>query len=60
MYQQAVMDSESGANVKKLIPATEITDTTKSIKERYEKGEINTKEDHKNMEEDMSIFEAGN
>ncbi|XP_044726587.1 FK506-binding protein 5 isoform X3 [Chrysoperla carnea] len=60
MYQQAVAESESGANVKKSIPAAEISDTAKSIKEKFEKGEalVKDEENHK-VEEDMSIFEAG-
>lgn len=56
-YQQAVMEAETGSHVKKNEPI-EITDT-RSLKEKFEKGEA-LFEDHKEKEqEDMSIFESG-
>lgn len=55
-YQQAVMEAETG-HVKKIEPI-EISDT-RSLKEKFEKGE-GLFEDHKEKEqEDMTIFESG-
>lgn len=60
MYQQAVAESESGANVKKHV-ATEICENAKLIKEKFEKGEPLTTEEEENLKEneDMSVFESG-
>nr|XP_022902798.1 probable serine/threonine-protein kinase kinX isoform X14 [Onthophagus taurus] len=59
-YQQAVMESESGTNIKRPTtpPPVEVC-ATKSIKEKFEKGEIYTEENRKEMDEDMSVFESG-
>ncbi|KAK5638384.1 hypothetical protein RI129_012679 [Pyrocoelia pectoralis] len=55
-YQQAVVESESGGSLKKEVP-TEIGDT-RSIKDKFERGEIVSGEIKKEAE-DMSIFESG-
>lgn len=60
MYQQAVMESESGGKGKKSPESIEVADT-RSIKERFEKGEVFA-EDQPNREketEDLSVFENG-
>lgn len=58
-YQQAVLEAES---IRKSAPTTpiEICDT-KSLKERFEKGEVTSVvEEHREKEqEDMSVFESG-
>lgn len=60
MYQQAVAESESGANVKKMV-ATEICENAKLIKEKFEKGEPLSNEEEQKLKEneDMSVFESG-
>lgn len=60
MYQQAVMESEAGSkNKKSLDDEIEIKDT-RSIKEKFEKGEIYSEDSLKDKEnEDMSVFESG-
>lgn len=61
MYQQAVIESESGTKGKKSAENIEITDT-RSIKERFEKGEAYIEDNQMNKEienEDMSVFESG-
>lgn len=56
-YQQAVLEAES---VRKSAPTTpiEILDT-KSLKERFEKGEVTSIEENNREQEDMSVFESG-
>lgn len=68
MYEQAVKDSENMTTKKEVGIRSE---KAKSIKERFERGEVlpdddavaedGLKDDHskKSMEEDMSVFEAG-
>ncbi|XP_017774525.1 PREDICTED: myosin-9 isoform X1 [Nicrophorus vespilloides] len=57
-YQQAVMDSEMGANVKKT-ETIEVTDT-RSLKERFEKGQLQSADSKDKQDgEDMSVFESG-
>lgn len=60
MYQQAVAESESGANVKKQY-AAESCENAKLIKEKFEKGESLSNEDEQKLKEgeDMSVFESG-
>ncbi|XP_065166875.1 uncharacterized protein [Atheta coriaria] len=57
MYQQAVMESESGANVKRT-ETIEKSDTAKSIKERFEKGEVEVKSRGGNGTDDEEVFES--
>lgn len=57
-YQQAVLEAES---VRKSAPTTpiEVCDT-KSLKERFERGEVTSVEENREKEqEDMSVFESG-
>lgn len=56
-YQQAVLEAET---VRKSAPTTpiEVCDT-KSLKERFEKGEITSVEENNKEQEDMSVFESG-
>ena len=58
-YQQAVMESETGANVKR----TETIETadTRSLKERFEKGEVDTRSRGANAdaEELEEVFQSG-
>ncbi|XP_076254449.1 uncharacterized protein LOC143192762 isoform X3 [Rhynchophorus ferrugineus] len=57
-YKQAVMESESSANVKKNVSEKiEICDT-KSIKERFEKGEVANEKIKENKEEEEEIYES--
>ncbi|KAK4878135.1 hypothetical protein RN001_010641 [Aquatica leii] len=55
-YQQAIVESETNANVKKEVPV-EVTDT-RSIKDKFERGDVASNEIKKESE-DMSIFESG-
>jgi hypothetical protein len=68
MYEQAVKDSENMTTKKEVGIRSE---KAKSIKEKFERGEVLqdddaeesiVKDDHskKAVEEDMSVFEAGN
>ena len=67
MYEQAVKDSENMSQKKEVGIRS---DKAKSIKERFERGEVlpdeeeeeRLREEHakKGMDEDMSVFEAGN
>jgi hypothetical protein len=65
MYEQAVKDSENMATKKEVGIRSE---KAKSIKEKFERGEIVPDDDDavedddrskKGMEDDMSVFEAG-
>lgn len=58
-YQQAVMESESCTNLRKASspPPVDSCDT-RSLKEKFEKGETFEKRDSKDAE-DMSVFESG-
>ncbi|XP_060532648.1 F-actin-monooxygenase MICAL3 isoform X10 [Cylas formicarius] len=58
-YQQAVMESESSTNLRKnLAEKIEICDT-KSIKERFEKGEVaNDKTNRERNNEDEEVYES--
>jgi hypothetical protein len=56
-YQQAVMESESCVNLRK--EPIEICDT-KSLKERFEKGELVNEHEAKEKDaEDTEVFESG-
>ncbi|XP_031330138.1 uncharacterized protein LOC116161072 isoform X7 [Photinus pyralis] len=55
-YQQAVVESESGAALKKEVPID--TPDTRSIKDRFERGDVVNSEIRRETE-DMSIFESG-
>ncbi|CAH2006940.1 unnamed protein product [Acanthoscelides obtectus] len=56
-YQQAVMQSESCANLHK--PEEKIECDTKSLKERFEKGELySEKEDHRNGDEENEVYQS--
>lgn len=57
-YQQAVLEAES---VRKSAPSTpiEVLDT-KSLKERFERGEVTSVEETREKDqEDLSVFESG-
>lgn len=56
-YQQAILESESASNVKKEVPI-EASDT-RSIKNKFEKGEVANNELRHKETEDMSVFESG-
>lgn len=64
MYQQAVADSEQTITSASKIAKSdgEVGDKTKSIKERFEKGEIYEESDSKKTlkEDEMAVFEQGN
>lgn len=58
-YQQAILETES--QTKKQTPIdvpAELCDT-RSIKERFEKGELTSEERREKEQEDMSVFESG-
>lgn len=60
MYQQAVMDSETGSKNKKSLDEPIEMKDTRSIKEKFEKGEVYGDEMLKDKDnEDMSVFESG-
>lgn len=64
MYQQAVLDSEQGVRSVDKKPDVDIGDKAKSIKDRFEKGEIHNNEEnegnqYKHQDEDMAVFEQG-
>lgn len=63
MYQQAVAESESGANVKKSVPLdTELCEGAKTLKDKFERGESLTHDEEqklRELEEDKSVFESG-
>ncbi|XP_037045566.1 uncharacterized protein LOC119081000 isoform X2 [Bradysia coprophila] len=63
MYQQAVLDSEQGVRSVDKKHDVDIGDKAKSIKDRFEKGEIFNEENegnhHKHQDEDMAVFEQG-
>lgn len=62
MYQQAVADSEQTiTSASKIKSEVEIGDKAKSIKERFEKGEIYEENDSKKTlkEDEMAVFEQG-
>ncbi|KAJ6641942.1 LIM domain-containing protein WLIM2a [Pseudolycoriella hygida] len=64
MYQQAVLESEQGVRSVDKKPDVDIGDKAKSIKDRFEKGEIynndeNDSNHHKHQDEDMAVFEQG-
>ncbi|VEN55018.1 unnamed protein product [Callosobruchus maculatus] len=57
-YQQAVMQSESCANIHKPEERIESCDT-KSLKERFEKGELySEKEDNRNGDEENEVYQS--
>ncbi|KAF2882830.1 hypothetical protein ILUMI_23342 [Ignelater luminosus] len=56
-YQQAILESESASNLKKEV-ALEASDT-RSIKDKFEKGEVANNELRHKENEDMSVFESG-
>lgn len=57
-YQQAVMQSESSANIHKS-EKIESCDT-KSLKERFEKGELqNEREQQKTEDEENEVYQSG-
>lgn len=60
MYQQAVMESESGGKGRKSPESIEVSDT-RSIKERFEKGEVYSEDQpiKEKETEDLSVFENG-
>ncbi|CAH1132151.1 unnamed protein product [Ceutorhynchus assimilis] len=58
-YQQAVMESESSSNLRKNISEKIEACDTKSIKERFEKGEnVNEKTDKENRNEEEEVYES--
>lgn len=60
-YQQAVMESESGTNIKRPSSPVEVCDT-RSLLEKFEKGEVYSEESKVVKEkesDDMSVFESG-
>ncbi|KRT86716.1 hypothetical protein AMK59_1971, partial [Oryctes borbonicus] len=60
-YQQAVMESESCTNIRKAMspPPAEACDT-RSLKEKFEKGEAFDEKKRENKDaEDMSVFDSG-
>ncbi len=62
MYQQAVAESEQTiTSASKIMSDVEISDKAKSIKERFEKGEIFDENDSKKTlnEDDLAVFEQG-
>lgn len=63
MYQQAVAESESGANVKKQVALdTDICEGSRGIKDKFERGEALTSDEQqklRELEEDKSVFETG-
>lgn len=62
MYQQAVAESESGANVKKSVLDTELCEGARSIKDKFERGESLSQDEQqtlRELEEDKGVFESG-
>lgn len=61
MYQQAVADSEQPITAAGKRSEIDMSDKAKSIKEKFEKGEIFDEGDNKSClkEEEMSVFEQG-
>ena len=71
MYQQAVLDSEQGVRAVDKKPDMDMRDKARSIKDRFEKGEIYRNGDdeteeingqthnHKLQEDDSAVFEQG-
>lgn len=61
MYQQAVADSEQTITASGKKSEIDMSDKTKSMKERFEKGDIFDDNDSKSTfkEEEMSVFEQG-
>lgn len=57
-YQQAVMQSESCVNLHKADEKIESCDT-KSLKERFEKGQHLTEKVLKTEDEDSEVFQSG-
>lgn len=58
-YQQAVLEAESVRKSAPTTPVVEVCDT-KSLKERFERGEVTSVEENREKEqEDMSVFESG-
>jgi len=58
-YQQAVMESESGAKLRKSEEVIEAADT-RSIKEKFEKGEIQSEERKLSTDpEELEVFQSG-
>ena len=60
-YQQAVMESESGTNIKRPSSPVEVCDT-RSLLQKFEKGEVYSEESKVVKEkesDDMSVFESG-
>lgn len=59
-YQQAVMESESSSNLRKNLSEKIEACDTKSIKERFEKGEVaNEKTNKENRNEEEEVYESG-
>lgn len=59
-YQQAVMESESSSNLKKNVSEKIEVCDTKSIKERFEKGEVaNERLDRDSRNEEEEVYESG-
>lgn len=61
MYQQAVADSEQTVTASSKKSEIDMSDKTKSMKEKFEKGEIYEDGDNKNSykDEEYSVFEQG-
>lgn len=61
MYQQAVADSEQTITASSKKSEIDMSDKAKSIKERFEKGEIYEDGDNKNSyrDDELSVFEQG-
>lgn len=57
-YQQAVIQSESCANIYKPDEKIESCDT-KSLKERFEKGELFTEKEQKAEDEENEVYQSG-
>lgn len=57
-YQQAVMQSESCTNINKPDEKIESCDT-KSLKERFEKGQLFSEKEQKVEDEDTEVFQSG-
>lgn len=61
-YQQAVMESESCVNLKNKLDSKEKVEVcdTKSLKERFEKGElINTGKRDNQKDDEEEVYESG-
>lgn len=61
MYQQAVADSEQTVTASSKKSEIDMSDKTKSMKEKFEKGELYEDGDNKNSykDEEFSVFEQG-